>query len=1156
MLRPLELRLGEALRLHPAKFNYRWSSDAREDLLELLFRSIAGWNDDYFRMLFPNGRPADGWNLTREQGTQEGFEYTEAARGKRCGHIFLSGETTYHCATCTIDENCVLCSKCFDASDHTGHRYSIMISMGSNGCCDCGDEEAFKGPFLCGIHTALDKPEAKHKESEVPLEFQQSIRATIAKVLDYFCDVISCAPEQLRLPKTAESIRTDEANSRLSPQAYGGPDLVEESPEYTVNLWNDEKHTVDQVTNQVARACRERTPFGLEKAHETDEVGRAVVKYSRDLTELLRVTKIIEQIKLPVTIRTARDTYREMMCGTIVDWLRDIAGCSIGSDGDLLQYSVCEEVLQPWHVGSQASNAGIGRQGLFDYDQEERTAFRTQFGLSNGAPLLFNLLRREMIDVDDDDDDGEEDEEGVEGFLDGGGDDDDDDGEMEENIGNNTALMNLENIFAVVAAQGFQSPRRLVGGNNDDNDVNENGQNDGGNDADPMLMDLDARQQSHSDHDSIIIEPSQAMDLGDDNDENEPPSQSNNETADTASPSHQESRTQGTLETSETEVKVPELDTGKVDIPPTPGVTRPRVKPPSHWETKPRRFNDRQKIQPYEDMRWRTRLDWLIIFDLRLWKSARHKIRDLCLATVVNVPQFKRILGLRFAALYPALAQLFLIADREPECSVVNLSVQLLSTPSITEEVVERGNFLTTLLAILYSFLTTRQVGEPQDVNTSASLILDNGSLTPRRLQHYFSDMKFVLTSSDLIKQRVRTEPQYLLQFIDLVKLTQGLAPSERVTGQHVEYENDVWIGASVLMREINRLCRMFCDCFRTTDGEANRALCTALVACASATMQNSVGLEKDRFDQAEVKDIVKFKLLRYGEFEQDSQSRTGFHRVVDCVVEKSAVSFYHPLHYMFSQLAEYARNVSQTDLRTLLDLAADSVKTKYVSKTKNDDLSVEDIILAMFDYPLRLAAFCTQIKAGLWVRNGLSLRHQMSQYRMTMSRDLAYYRDIFLLQTAAIVVDPSRFLASVAERYGINDWIKSNFAAKEDIDESQHVEIAEDFVHLLVIVLTDRNSLTFGENEAEAEKTAIRREIAHVLCFKALSFNELASRIHEKYTDSPYFDEVLEEVATFRPPEGINDTGIYDLKKDYLALVDPYGAQYSKNNRDDAENL
>ncbi|KAI5295817.1 hypothetical protein KEM52_000130 [Ascosphaera acerosa] len=1159
MLRPLELRLGEALRLHPAKFDYRWTPEAKEDLLELLFRSIAGWNDEHFRTLFPDGRPDAGWSLASQQGTQDGFEYTEAARGKRCGHIFAAGETTYHCATCTIDENCVLCSRCFEASDHTGHRYSITISMGANGCCDCGDEEAFKIPFLCGIHTALDKDEPRRKESDIPLEFQHNIRQTIAKVLDYFCDVISCAPEQLRLPQTLGGLRKDEVDSRLFAEAYGGPDLVDaESPEYAISVWNDEKHTIDQVTQQVARACRERTRYGLQKAHETDEVGRAVVKYGRDLQTLIHVTNVIEQIKLPVTIRTARDTYREMMCGAIVEWLRDIAGCSVGSDCTLLQHSICEELLQPWHVGSPAWNAGVGLQGLYDYDKEERDLLRSRYA----PPFLFNVISREEAELDNEEEgngegeDNEVDDEGADEVVEeifmaprGGNGEDTDPNEL------NAPVMDLEEILAVVA-QGLRPP--LADGSDDGGgDARDEGHNDT---ADTHMRDGDDSEAVH-DSPRPAAQGRQGVDETMDTSEHgtgatqdmaQPPMRP----AQPASSSTPGGATNQPVEPTDTTAERPDQQTGRVPIPPTPGVTQLEVKVPSHWEQQPPSEHQSRDIQPYEDMRWRTRLDWMILFDLRLWKTCRHKIRDLCLATVVNVPQFKRILGLRFAALYPALAQLYLIADREPECSVVNLSVQLLSTPSITEEVIQRGNFLTTLFAILYSFLTSRQVGEPQDVNVKASLMFDGAALTPRRLQHYFSDLKFVLTSSAQVKQWVRDEGRYLHQFLDLVKLTQGLSPSERVLGQHIEYETESWIGSSILMREINHLCRMFCDCFRACGNEVPPSARNALAGVAAAAMFNSIGLEKDRFDQAEVKALVKFKTIPFGEIERDDNAGPGGYKVVDCVVEKASLSFYHPIHYMLSQLVEACRTLSQAESQSRFMQAAASVKASYEERTGASDLSEEDIAFAMFDYPLRVTAWCSQIKAGAWVRNGLSLRHQMSHYRSTVSRDLAFYRDIFLLQTAAVILDPARFLASVADRYGICDWIHSKYKTTDDIDEAQRVDIAADFIHLLVIILSDRSSLTFGQDEADAEKAVLRREIAHILCYKPLSFNELGARLHDRYIDSEYFDETLEEVADFRPPEGISDTGIYELKKDYIALIDPYGAHCTKNSRDDAEKI
>ena len=60
----------------------------------------------------------------------------------------------------------------------------------------------------------------------------------------------------------------------------------------------------------------------------------------------------------------------------------------------------------------------------------------------------------------------------------------------------------------------------------------------------------------------------------------------------------------------------------------------------------------------------RVRLDYLILYDLRMWKQLRTDIRDVLISTVNTVPEFKRLLGLRFASIYTVLAELHLIADR------------------------------------------------------------------------------------------------------------------------------------------------------------------------------------------------------------------------------------------------------------------------------------------------------------------------------------------------------------------------------------------------------------------------------------------------------------------------------------------------------------
>ncbi|EAU33574.1 conserved hypothetical protein [Aspergillus terreus NIH2624] len=1123
MLTECERILGEGLLRLPSKHNYRYTPAAEKDLLELLFRSLSGHNEEYLRQLFPDGLPTGPWKLAEAQGAKEGAEYTEAARGKRCGHIFRAGEATYRCVTCAADDTCVLCSRCFDASDHTGHQYQISLSSGNCGCCDCGDDEAWRLPLFCAIHTdSGDKKGKERAQVQLPRAWVDSIRLTISRALDYFCDVISCSPEQLRLPKTEEGIRQDEEASRLQSAWYGEGDQAEEEPEFALALWNDEKHTIREVTLQVARACRERDRFGLDRAHETNDIGRSVVKYSKDLKRLLEVSKIIEQIKVTVTIRSARDTFREQMCGTIVEWLADIAGCSILEDNEILRHIICEELLNPWRRGSDAYNAEIGMKGIDDHEKSENMRIRTVLlTVSPDGPVVqVGGVEEEEEEEDDDDanaEGGNEEEEGDdEDYVEAHDDADDEDDEMELELTRLAeGIVDDDDMVMEDADDAFEIARNILG--------------------------LTTQQQQQTTEDQEEQQNDEAEEQPE-----EQPSQSQQTRSDDSQPPTNES------DTTELGRAHPQ---SYVSIPRTPsGVVKPHPGSAPPWWTKQQVSVPETKgpIPPYEDLNQRTRLDWMILFDLRLWKKTRTDLRDLYIGTVVNVPQFKRIMGLRLSALYTALAQLYLIADREPDHSIVNLSLQLLTTPSITEEIVSRGNFLTKVMAILYTFLTTRQVGEPYDINPNATLAFDAGSVTNRRLYHFFLDLRYLL-QSEYVQHRVRTQGLYLDQFLDLVKLSQGICPNVRAVGEHVEYETDAWISASILMREINRLCRQFCESFRNPEADGGQNLLSAIRVAASAAIQNSVGMEHKRFEQAEIKEYIRFKNLPEFDFEVDQPGQIPRYRVVDFVVEKGSISFHHALHYTLSWLLECGRHMDATTIQQTLFSAARYSNSAHIH---DDNLSEEDLLLAMFDYPLRVCAWLAQMKAGMWVRNGLSLRHQMSQYRGVSSRDFAYYRDLFLLQTALVTCDPSRVLASIAERFGVVDWMMRNYTPRAGYEDTQMVDVAEEFVHLLVILLTDRNSLAAIDDSDTATRENISRDIAHVLCFKPLSFSDLSNRLSDKLLDSDMLQDVLEEVADFRAPEGLNDTGTFALKPEYLDLIDPYSAHYTKNQRDEAENI
>ncbi|KAL2756845.1 hypothetical protein ACRALDRAFT_2102485 [Sodiomyces alcalophilus JCM 7366] len=1131
-----ERQLCEFLRDMPAQYNYRYGASAAHDLLESLFWSLAG-GERYMGLLFPQGRPSHNMKLNEAQGAVEGAEYTEAARGKRCGHIFKAGEASYSCRTCSIDETCVLCSRCFDATDHQGHMVRISISVGNSGCCDCGDDEAWRVPMFCTIHSedpSGSSNEGKGKQAAgagLPDELVQSMRMTIGRVFDYICDVISCSPEQLRQTKTVDSIRQDEQMSRLSPETYGkGP---EGSSEFSLVLWNDEKHSVEDVQKQVARACSTTEAVGLAHATETDAIGRSILKRLDDLDRLLQMAKKIEEIKVTVTIRSARDTFREQMCGTMVDWLSDISGCSVGDDHHILRTLVCQEMMKPWRRGSTGVHAKVGKDGIYD---EEGLARREDMQAAVAHRFVMQILQMQDLPAQPADDGDVSDEEDIdmgrgEGgeetpFSDAGGDGDDDD--------DDDAAANTDDVVMV-------DMRPEAAGGDLEAGVDWRG-------PDQALEEDEATMAGYP---PPPPPPPPA-----------PPGAAAPAAAATAAAPRRTGRerdgTPSDSDTAEPLIAPAIYAKANLEIPRILGQPdkSPSPKPGRYWLETPPGYMDRGNVPPAEDVFQRVRLDWLILFDLRMWKKMRNDLRSLYISTVVSIPEFKRILGLRFAGLYTTLAQLYLIGDREPDHSIINLSLQMLTTPSITAEIVERGNFLTTLLAVLYTFLTTRQVGYPWDVSSNAFLAFDSGSVTNRRMFHLYLHLKY-LFGSPHVQDKLRGEERYLMQFLDLVKLHQGIGPNTRAVGEHVEYETDSWITASLVTREINRLARQLADAFRNVPESESHLVARAIRLTAKAVILNSIGAERHRFKQSEIKDEVRFKTL--GDFELDGESSR--YDVVKFVVEEEPISLHHALHYTLSWLVECGKSLPASSMRALLSFTAQelmmppkSMGRKTMPRREN---TPEDHLMAAFDYPLRVCAWLAQIKANMWVRNGMSLRHQAGTYRGVNQRDVSHHRDIFLLQTAMVVCDPSRVLAAIVDRFGMEKWVKGFFEQTTTAqDDSQHLDVVEDMIHLLIVLLSDRTSLIATEDEPNPTALAIRRDIVHTLCCKPLSFNDISNKLPDRFQESEDFHEILDEMTTFKPPEGDSDVGIFELKAEYLEYVDPYIAHFNKNQREESETV
>ena len=65
-------------------------------------------------------------------GTKHGYDSVydalaakDTGKPAMCGHVFSPAEACYSCRDCGQDHTCVMCSECFQNSEHQNHRYKV-----------------------------------------------------------------------------------------------------------------------------------------------------------------------------------------------------------------------------------------------------------------------------------------------------------------------------------------------------------------------------------------------------------------------------------------------------------------------------------------------------------------------------------------------------------------------------------------------------------------------------------------------------------------------------------------------------------------------------------------------------------------------------------------------------------------------------------------------------------------------------------------------------------------------------------------------------------------------------------------------------------------------------------------------------------------------
>lgn len=128
------------------------------------------------------------------------------AGGQRavCGSIWGPTELAYRCRTCENDPTCAICVQCFLNGNHKDHDYSIMYTNG--GCCDCGDETAWKVEGFCSEHGGI-----RHIQP-LPEELANSIGPILDALLMFWKNKVTLAEKS----KSLRGYRTPDVSLEMS----------------------------------------------------------------------------------------------------------------------------------------------------------------------------------------------------------------------------------------------------------------------------------------------------------------------------------------------------------------------------------------------------------------------------------------------------------------------------------------------------------------------------------------------------------------------------------------------------------------------------------------------------------------------------------------------------------------------------------------------------------------------------------------------------------------------------------------------------------------------------------------------------------------------------------------------------------------------------
>ena len=501
----------------------------------------------------------------------------------------------------------------------------------------------------------------------------------------------------------------------------------------------------------------------------------------------------------------------------------------------------------------------------------------------------------------------------------------------------------------------------------------------------------------------------------------------------------------------------------------------------------------------------RSLVEKIILSDVHFWKDIRFAWQKQLMNGLLIDMESKKLFARIFVKNFKEIMRDYMNDDHEQRVTIVSLSVQIFTVPSISLMLIEEENCIDKILSTFLELTHDHHNNKRFSFGRSA-----RQTMQFRRIISSFDSLNYLLDrpiDSDIWTQKMREN--FIVgfsKFIETLRLMQSIDSVVRQIDRHIEFEPTLEHGIFLQMAlsPINKLMSLWAS----TDSDVYQT-CLRLL-------------------------LKKFKSYFESENPQKITINAG-EEVYECYdydVASCEVSFHIPLSRLISHFFMYLSNTgNRLNICAILD-------------------DIEMGFDCLLEYPLRVQVLISQFRSGMWRRNGTSLANHLMYMQVSYHlRESTLDADYILLQVCAAFMNCDRFLIAVLNKYSLNFLINEVKHDPKDDEEIHQLNLMiEEFFKLIYIILVERYVRYVGDVTPE---DIVKYEAIQWLCVSPMSNSKLKSNLNSAKTVN--VDEQVLEVADFKKPKNSTKHGEYQLKDGYEARFNPFFYRFSRQDQESA---